>query len=319
MAKKLPLSVLAILLALVQNPLTGFAQEQIIRRNPTAPNKTWNGALPKGFFLNHQIGIGLTVNYSLTFKHAAKQQVLFPDQNFDFSPFELVNKQHFTTKTNKNTSIDSAVYQFTTFDIQKVQSLALPVFVVNPADCTWVYSLADSVELVEMVKEIPDSLVFKTDQSVIQLASNLNYPLYIFLSAAFILIIGLLWLVLGAKLLRNYRFYQNSQRHAKFAKEFGRLLTRIRIKPTAEDIEKALILWKNHLEYLDQIPYSTYTSKEIHQIVSDNVLTDALKSIDKIIYGQEFSDRIEVDMVVLSNFVSQRFEIRQKTILGIQE
>jgi hypothetical protein len=316
-AKKLLISVLAFITIWVQSSLDGIAQEQIIRRTPTTPLKTWNGTLPKGFFLNNQIGIGLTVNYSLTFKHSAKQQVLFPDQNFDFSPFELVNKQHFPTKTNKNISIDSAVYQLTTFEIQKVQTLALPVFVVNPADCTWVYSLADSVELVEMVRTVPDSLIFKTDQSVIRLTPQFNYPLYIFLLAAIILIIGLLWLILGAKLLRNYRFYQNSQRHAKFTKEFGRLLTRIRIKPSAEDIEKALILWKNHLEYLDQIPYSTYTSKEIHQIVSDNVLTDALKSIDKTIYGQEFSDHIEVDMVVLSNFVSQRFELRQKTILGV--
>jgi tetratricopeptide (TPR) repeat protein len=108
--------------------------------------------------------------------------------------------------------------------------------------------------------------------------------------------------------------FQFKTRHALFLGEFSRLSGRILSKQSLEDIEKAIAIWKKHLEQIENKPFSSYTSKEIHEQFSDADLAEALKSIDRAIYGQEFSTQISNSLSILKNLSVTRFQIKREIL-----
>lgn len=83
--------------------------------------------LPKGFFQQDSVQIA-PFNFSLSLSYNADEQVLFPDSNYNYKPFELIGKNYFPTKTVNGISKDCVVYIFDTFKTDSIQKLSLPVF-----------------------------------------------------------------------------------------------------------------------------------------------------------------------------------------------
>jgi hypothetical protein len=271
--------------------------------------------LPQGFFLQDSVKIGLSFFYALTYRHPAQTQVVFPDSSYKFQPFELVKKTYFPTRTEAQISTDSVVYELKTFEIDKVQKLALPVFVSSERDCTQVvYALSDSVFLQELVKQNPENLPLKAITTYQPVQEYFNYPYLITGILVFLVIVIIIWGLLGKQILKAYQMFQFRTRHAIFLKEFGRLTTRITTLQSTEDIEKATTLWKKHLEHLENQPFSTYTSKEISKIVPDTQLGDSLKNIDKAIYGMEISAEIGDSLAILRNFAINRYDKQREKL-----
>lgn len=52
-----------------------------------------------------------------------------------------------------------------------------------------------------------------------------------------------------------------------------------------QTIENAVILWKRYMEELEDKPFSTYTTKEIVEVMPNQQLAEALQHTDRIIYG----------------------------------
>src|SRR5687767_1484774 len=99
----------------------------------------------KGGFLTDSIKIGEEAAFYLSARYPSKLSVLFPDSTFAFTPFEFQKKIYFATETTDTISVDSAVYFMTTFEVDREQVLRLPVYVINPADCTQFLSEADTI------------------------------------------------------------------------------------------------------------------------------------------------------------------------------
>src|SRR5688572_16471138 len=103
-------------------------------------------------FVKDSVALGEPITYYLTARYPESVMALFPDSTFKFSPFEFGDKQFFPTKTTGGISYDSAVYQLSTFEIDKTQYLSLPVYVTSARDCTAFKSVRDSVFLIEQIK-----------------------------------------------------------------------------------------------------------------------------------------------------------------------
>src|SRR5688500_9661894 len=88
-----------------------------------------------GFFLD-SLKIGDQTGFYLTAKYPSNLNIIFPDSTYNFSPFEYERKRYFPTQTTKGESYDSVVYFLSTFEVDSVQTLSLPVFQLNPQDCT---------------------------------------------------------------------------------------------------------------------------------------------------------------------------------------
>ena len=90
--------------------------------------------VPKGLFLSDSIKIGEEVIYSLSIEYPRGSNLIFPDSLYDFSPFEYIKKTEFFTKSDSVKSFDSVIYYLSTFEIDPVQKLTLPVFLISAGD-----------------------------------------------------------------------------------------------------------------------------------------------------------------------------------------
>ena len=267
-------------------------------------------SIPKGIFLQDSVSIGLPIFYAFSYQHTPDRQLVFPDSLYNYAPFDFVKKIYFETKTQNNLSLDSVVYELVTFDITPTQKLSLPVFIEdNKGNLIPIFSKSDSIYLKELVKGDLMNQNLKEQTTFQNIEAYFNYPYLIAAILIFFIITLIIWFLLGNRLRKIYRLFQFRTRHAIFLNDFTRLTNRITSRQSIEDIEKAISLWKKHLEYVENKPFSSYTSKEIIQAVPDDNLADSLKSIDKAIYGKEISEEIDKALTILRNisiFISEK-------------
>ena len=85
---------------------------------------------PESSFNKDSVKIGEEVVYSRSIRYLSTKDVVFPDSLFNFAPFELYKKVSFPTRSDSIFSLDSAVYHLSTFELDTVQLLNLPIFMV---------------------------------------------------------------------------------------------------------------------------------------------------------------------------------------------
>src|SRR5690606_28765818 len=85
-------------------------------------------------------------------------------------------KEIFPTQTIGNISTDSAIYLLRTFDIEPSQQLDLPVYILQGSDTLLVSGIPATIQLQEVVKEIPQPLSFKENTVLQRIKAQFNYP-----------------------------------------------------------------------------------------------------------------------------------------------
>ncbi len=244
----------------------------------------------KGEFHADSISIGESVPYSLAVHYPRSAQVVFPDSTFSFAPFEISKKKFFATKTVGQDSYDSVVYLLTTFEIDSIQRLQLPIFILQGKDCVAVYARPDSIFLQYRVATVPDSvsaekLPLKTNTDYLKVNWIFNYPVFVFIGAG-ILVTGIvLWIVFGKRIRKYFALRRLHKDYQEFFAHFNEILERLGSEFTLRKAEEALVIWKRYMEDLEKSPYTKFTSKEIQQLSGDTLLDQALRAIDRGIYG----------------------------------
>lgn len=268
---------------------------------------------PKGKFLQDSMAIGEPVEYSLSIRYPAEFQVLMPDSLYDYAPFEYTSKQYFPTKTDSTQSFDSVVYTLTSFEIEKIQKIKLPVFIIQGNDSTAVFAKSDSIYLEEQIQVVSDSLKMKTDAIITKLDKDFNYPYLI----AFLIVLGIVILLVilffGKRLRKKYQIWRLNKRHKKFRETFNEKLSSVGDMPV-EKIEKLLYTWKKHAEFISKSPYAKLTSKEINQMEQNEELYKNLKLIDRTIYSSKGRQNATEAFQFLLNYTDIIVEERIKAI-----
>jgi hypothetical protein len=262
-----------VLLCLLGLSFSGFAQTDTL-------------VVTSGRFLSDTIKVGLPVQYALSSRHLAATQVIFPDSGFAFGPFEWVGKKYFPTRTDRlGISTDSAVYTLVSFQLEDVQRLALPVYVVQPRDCTAVFAAADSVFLKRLVA--PESAAqLRTNTRPAAVPQQANYPLFAGIVAGILLLAGVVYLSFGKRIMKQYKLFRMGRHHRGFVNDYEKLVRRIRQQVDVATVANAVVIWKEYMEWLEERPFSTYTTKEIVEILPDQGLAEALQETDRVIYAQ---------------------------------
>ncbi|HEY5823684.1 MAG TPA: LapA family protein [Cyclobacteriaceae bacterium] len=244
----------------------------------------------RGQFLLDSAKVGKYVPFSLTARYSKDQDVLFPDSTFSFAPFEFYKKNYFTTVTKDTLSYDSVVYYLATYETDRLQKLRLPVFVIQPRDCTKVFSQEDSLNIVSTVKSFPDSL--SIDQLPVKMNTayqkvdwTLNYPLLTLLVGVLIAGALIVWTVFGKRIREHFRQKRLLKRYQAFLGNFNRLTEELKSDLTAPRAEEAMTVWKKYMEELSDVPYTKYTTREIKLAFAGNDIGTSLSAIDRMIYG----------------------------------
>ncbi|MBK6264152.1 hypothetical protein JKA74_03810 [Marivirga sp. S37H4] len=265
---------------------------------------------PKGQFLQDSMALGEKVQFSLSVSYPLDQQLLFPDSTYNFYPFEFRSKTYFPTRTDSLMSYDSAVFTLASYEIEELQTLRLPVFVIQGKDSLRRFTSVDSIFLQEMIPIVSDTLSLKTDTNLAVTDKEFNYPLLIAIVIVILILIVLIIVFFGKKIRLKWKIWQLERKHRKFLEQF---------KPQAEhpqvdEVEKLLFRWKNHLEKISLKPYAKLTTKEIHSLHQDEDLYQNLKQMDRSIYSSAKNDNLSAAFEFLIGYADYIFNERIKEL-----
>ena len=274
---------------------------------------------PSGYFLQDTIKVGQPIEYTLTFRYPSELEVVFPDEKHSFLPFEYIDRNFIPTKSDSTTSVDSVVYTLMTFELDSLQTLALPVYVIGAdregaVDSTAIYADIDSVHLQQLITQMPDSLDLKENKAYLDVPLQFNYPYLLIglgILAALLLIV---YLVFGDKIRKQWKLRRLRKDHKRFQEQFSESMAQLEQTPDKQLSEHTLVVWKRYMERLEQAPYTKMTTKEIIKLPSEQELTDDLKAIDRSIYGHHLNGELIGHFKHLEKHTDHRYEQRYRDI-----
>ena len=281
---------------------------------------------PDGHFLADTLEIGRPVRYALSWRHSPAQDAIFPDTARAFAPFLVRDVVLFPTQTQEGISRDSAVYTVVSFETTPVQTLRVPVQLVSQTDCTRLWSRTDTIRLRSQLQTTrPDTLVLATDTVVRPLRQQLNYPVLVAVLLGIAAGVALLYGLFGRLIMQRFRLYQFAQRHTVFRRSYDRLTGGIRAETAAEAANQALILWRDYLQYLQNEPFNSLTTREIIETlqktgvvpVADEALAESLRETDRVIYGGAFSDQSAASLQLLRGVAVSVYQRRRERMTNL--
>lgn len=265
---------------------------------------------PQGNFIEEQIKIGEEVTFSLSVKYDKGFNILFPDSTFNYGSFEYNSRTYFKTKTDSTQSYDSVVYKLSTFEIDTIQYLQLPIFVLNNNDSSAILSNMDSIQLLQIVHEIPENIELKANTQLVSIDKQFNYP-YFLIGLGFILLIVLIVaLFFGKQLATMWKIYRMKRIHKKFIERFFNLMRDVSSNNPKKTPEHVLAVWKRYMERLERKPISKLTTKEILVLHNNGQLKENLRSIDRSIYGGEKGSNLFASFDYLMKFSIDTYKLR---------
>ncbi len=269
-------------------------------------------------FTGDSVKIGKSIEFYLSARYPERLNILFPDSTFSFAPFELQKKIYFPTKTENGISKDSVIYLLATYEVDSIQSLKLPVFVVNQMDCTQVFSNTDSVYFQNLVKAIPDSLTteklpLKTNTNYLGVKWQLNYVLFAIGGGILLTALILVWIFFGKRIRKYFKLKRMVKSYEAFRSKFESSVEKLDRDFSPQSVEASLVIWKNYLESLLSKPYTKYTSREIKTMENSEELGYALSEIDRMIYGNT-KGNVHAPFAGLKAYVRQQFEKKKEEV-----
>lgn len=261
--------------------------------------------LPKGVFLRDSLRIGQTVSFAFSYRHPPEATVFFPDTSYNFAPFELVDQQLFPTVTNETGSLDSVIYVLKTFVVKPRLTLSLPVYLATETDSSVFSSVRDTIKIIELINDdnLQDDLL-RDDLELVEADKPIDYWKYLRIVLLTLLLVGGIYLFFGNFIYRQYRLLLYRKRHRDFTIKFKRY---IKESDTPQNVNQALILWKTYLQTLEDVPYTTSTTKEIIEAIPNERLGEALRTMDMHIYGDVQSSQMVFAMNKLLDIANERY------------
>ena len=263
--------------------------------------------LPKGEFREDSVRIGYPVSFALKFSYPKELQVVFPDSTYDFSPFELSSREYFPTVSDSVTSIDSAIYYLISFEIDPIQTLLLPVYIIQNEDSTVIETDIDSIYFSETIPVLPDTIVLKENTSHNPLEIQFNYPLLALVFLGILIVGFVLYLIFGKNIRQRIRNYLLKKEFRKFVQQYDESTAKVISKQDSQWVLKSVVIWKKFMEKLTKLPYTKMTTREIGRLNSESKQATLLKSLDKSIYGEQFHAEIVQDLEHLKEEAEKQF------------
>lgn len=255
-------------------------------------------------FNNDSVLIGEPTPVSFSYRHNKNLDVLFPDSTFNFTPFEYEYREIFNTETD-SLSTDSCVYYLSTFELDKVQTLKLPVFIFNKKDSIPVYSNEDNITLTEVITTISDTLKIKENANFVKVSTDFNSLLFSIILTSILVILLVLGILFKNKIILFFRIRKLKKANEKFEVTFNEAVNNYLKSATPNNLEKTVTIWKSYIEKTTAIPYTKLSTKEIQEIIEDQSIIELLKTVDGELFGG--IKQKEYDFNELNKFANSMF------------
>lgn len=261
-------------------------------------------------FIQDSTGVGEELAYWITASYPLDEEVLFPDSNFNFRPYEFLDKYYSETIIRESYAFDSAVYVLQSFEIDPVQYLSLPVIQIKNGDSLIYDTPTDSVFFRELAPVVSDTTQLKTNVNYLDVSRQFNYPLWGII-LIFLGVVGLvIFLIYGKKIRRMLLIRKMRKDFRLFSDEFTNHIRLLKNNYSPEKVEAAASLWKHYMEKLEREPFRKLTTTEILKYPFTGEISDSLRMTDRSIYGKEAIKDIYKHFQVLEDFTSHRYSMK---------
>lgn len=272
---------------------------------------------PLGKFIDKKVKIGVPIRFALSYKHDPSHDVFFPDSsNTNFSPFVFKGLKFFPTVTQNGMSIDSVLYELVSFEIDSVQYLRLPVSILSKKDSTIVFSTQDSIVLDALVKK--SDLInsrLKESTEYLKINQEFDYPKFLKYLLLLVSLLSMFLVFFRKLIIRNYKLFWFDIKHKNFVKSFKKMM-KFQKSNDIVATRDALVLWKNHLEWLENIPFSSFSTKEILEKIDNKRLEEALKEIDTAVYGGQTDGNLSFALQILNSVSVEKYKKCRKDYIN---
>ena len=268
----------------------------------------------EGNFIEDSIQIGNIVSYNLNISYPNNIEVLLPDSNYNYSPFEYINKSYSSTINDSIYNYDEVNYKFTSFNLDSIQFLKLPVFIINSKDSLIMYSNTDSIFLMEFIKELSDSLNVKSNTKFSFVGLAIDYIFITKITSFLILFLITFYLLFRKKINKYFKIRIAKKEYNKFINKIEKLNDEIQNDFKIEKIELFLLLWKRYNEKVSKYPYSSLTTSEIIHLGIVNDIKENLNSLDNTIYGNKKMNDFKKNFIMLKKHSTKIFNNKLKEI-----
>jgi hypothetical protein len=267
----------------------------------------------KGTFTEDSFRVGQLLHYQLRISYPKDRIAIVPDSSYNFSPFEYVAKSYSPTRTDSLLAYDSIQYTLTSFNLDTVQYIRLPISFFKGKDTLKFNTLIDSVALKKLVASTLHKDV-RDDIKIVSTIHEFNYPYLIAGIIGCILLLVILYKAFGKIIIKRYRLIILNTTHKKFIREYDVLAAEFKNTADLKLIEQTLAIWKNYLTRLESKPINTFTTKELIALYDQEELESTLQSLDRNVYGGVATKDSNDALQTIKRFTNRRFQIRRREI-----
>ncbi|MEQ8583247.1 MAG: hypothetical protein RIC30_10070 [Marinoscillum sp.] len=264
----------------------------------------------KGGFVEDSLKIGEDIHYWISAEYPDQLELILPDTLYDFSPFEFSGKKYFPSKIKIDRAFDSAVYTLQSYEIDAVQSLSIPVFILNPTgDSTRIDAEVDSIYFKQLLEVVTDTTSLKTNLAYQNVSTQFNFPLLWIILGVLLVLTLTIYLIFGKKIRKTMRLRKLKKDFITFSEHLTMDIRSLKESPNQKIAEHALTEWKIFLERLEQRPFSKLTTKEIMALEYTGELNGTLKNIDRCVYGGRSNEELYKDFQAIEDFTQHRYSV----------
>lgn len=239
----------------------------------------------EGYFLQDSAMLGERITYVLKAKYGEGYNIIFPDSTYNYEPFELLERKSYITQTRDGVTIDSAVYFVSNFSLDPNVTLQLPVFEIFKYDTIIHQTNEASVALKLMIDEIPEELMFQENNVYQPIETDFNYILWAGVLVVLLILVLAVALLFGKKIKRQWDIWIEKQRYKRFVSRWENAEQNFASKPTMDNADELLGLWKTYMEHLKQKPFREWTTTEIADFLENKEVIQDFREIELIIYA----------------------------------
>ncbi|MFY0690185.1 MAG: hypothetical protein JXQ90_23630 [Cyclobacteriaceae bacterium] len=264
----------------------------------------------RGGFVQDSLGVGEEIQFWMSATYPIDLEVVLPDSNFKFSPYEFVDKQYLPTNVRSGIAFDSVIYTLQSFEIESVQMLQLPAYALNDADSTVIFSNIDSIYFKVLAPVVTDTTSLVENTAYLEVNRNFNFPMFWLVIGLLVVIAVATFLIFGKKIRRYLKIRRIRQEYETFSNRITQYIRDLKSKPDDQVAEEALVYWKRYLEQLENKPFSKLTTREILNYQYANELIEPLKSIDRLVYGKIDDSEIYKSFQSVEDFTQHRYNTK---------
>lgn len=263
----------------------------------------------RGGFIEDSLGVGEEISFWVKAEYPISLELFFPDSNYNFSPFEFAGKTYFPTEVRSSIAFDSAVYQLQSFEIESIQYMSIPVFLMDNGDTTVLSTRKDSIYFREMVEIASDTTSLKSNTRYFEVARRFNTPLLFVFVGILVLAIIAGYLIFGNRIKRTLKLRRLKKDYIRFSEEFSRTIQELKMSPNFTKAEVGVKSWRAYMEKLENRPYRKLTTKEILELKNTGELDEPLHAIDRFVYGKVDDADIVKRFYALEDFTQHHYSL----------